>query len=124
MRPTITKPKPAPAAEAQDEAEEEDKGVPETQVSANAADEFGSDFDDESDYPSDASHTPRPRRVTAKKPEQGADKPADQPAKEGLLKTAARKIKATANANYRRLNIKGKAATGGKGGKGKFGRRK
>jgi hypothetical protein len=45
------------------------------------------------------------------------------PVKEGVIKTAARKIKATANANYRRLNIKGKAATGGKA-KGKFGRRK
>jgi 26S proteasome regulatory subunit N12 len=55
--------------------------------------------------------------VPAKKLEQTKEKPA----KEGVLKTAARKIKATANANYRRLNIKGKAATGGKG---KFGRRR
>ncbi|CAA9957197.1 Drc1-Sld2 domain containing protein [Pyrenophora teres f. maculata] len=124
MRPNITKPRPAPAPKDQDKSEEEGSGVPETQLPVDAAEEFGSDFDDESDYASDASHTPKPRKVTAKKPQQRADKPADQPAKEGLLKTAARKIKATANANYRRLNIKGKAATGGKSGKGKFGRRK
>jgi len=120
----MVKPKPAPAPKTQDESGEEESGVPETQHAATAADESGSDFDDESDYASDASHTPKPRKVTAKRPEQAADKPADQSAKEGLLKSAARKIKATANANYRRLNIKGKAATGGKSGKGKFGRRR
>jgi hypothetical protein len=38
----------------------------------------------------------------------------------GPVKTAVRKIKATANANYRRLKIKSK---GGNGGKGRFGRR-
>lgn len=91
--------------------------MPETQIPADIEDEFGSDFDDGSDYASDASHTPRARKVSTKK----ADESKDKPKKEGILKAAARKIKATANANYRRLNIKSKAGTGGKG---RFGRRK
>ncbi|KAI4914659.1 DNA replication regulator sld2 [Alternaria incomplexa] len=119
MRPNVVKPKPIPAVQTHDELDEEQAAVPETQVPADIADEFGSDLDGDSDYASDASHTPRRRKVPAKKPEQAKEKPV----KEGVLKTAARKIKATANANYRRLNIKGKAATGG-GGKGKFGRRR
>ncbi|KAG9190298.1 hypothetical protein G6011_08386 [Alternaria panax] len=116
MRPNIVKPKPTPARQANDEPEGEQASVPETQVRAGPEDAFGSDLDGDSDYASDVSHTPR-RTVPAKKPEQAKEKPV----KEGVLKTAARKIKATANANYRRLNIKGKAGTGAKG---KFGRRR
>jgi hypothetical protein len=116
VRPNVVKPKPTPAPQTQDESQGEQTGIPETQIPADIADEFGSDLDGDSDYASDASHTPR-RKAPAKKPEQTKEKPV----KEGVLKTAARKIKATANANYRRLNIKGKAATGGKG---KFGRRR
>lgn len=116
MRPNIVKPKPTPAPQTNDDPEGEQAGVPETQVPAVLEDEFGSDLDGDSDYASDASHTPR-RKVPAKKPEQAKEKPV----KESALKTAARKIKATANANYRRLNIKGKAGTGAKG---KFGRRR
>jgi hypothetical protein len=119
VRPNIVKPKPAPALQNQDDSEEEQSGVPETQVqTSTAVDEFGSDFD-ESDYASDASHTPRRRKVPPKKTEE----PKEKPVKEGVIKTAARKIAATANANYRRLNIKGKAGTSGKP-KGKFGRRR
>ncbi|KAL1793930.1 hypothetical protein ACET3X_007351 [Alternaria dauci] len=110
MRPNIVKPKPTPVQQTDDEPEGEQAGVPETQVPAVLEDEFGSDFDGDADYASDASHTPR-RKVPAKKAEQAKEKPV----KEGVLKTAARKIKATANANYRRLNIKGKAGTGAKG---------
>jgi 26S proteasome regulatory subunit N12 len=115
VRPNIVKPKPTPVAQV--ELEGEQAAVPETQVPADIEDEFGSDLDGDSDYASDASHTPRRRKVPAKKPEQ----PKEKPVKQGLLKTASRKIKATANANYRRLNIKGKAGTGAKG---KFGRRR
>lgn len=117
MRPNIVKPKPAPRLQTHDDAEEEQTGVAETQAPADIADEFGSDFDDESDYASDVSHTPKVRKVATKKAEETKEKPV----KEGVIKTAARKIKATANANYRRLNIKGKAATGGKG---RFGKRR
>ena len=107
MRPNIVKPKPTPAPQTNDDPEGEQAGVPETQVPAVLEDEFGSDLDGDSDYASDASHTPRQAK--------------EKPVKESALKTAARKIKATANANYRRLNIKGKAGTGAKG---KFGRRR
>jgi 26S proteasome regulatory subunit N12 len=116
VRPNIAKPKPIPAVPIHDDPEEE-QNVLETQVQRKTAnDEYGSDFDDESDYASDASHTPRRRKVPAKKAEEPKEKP-----KEGVVKSAVRKIKATANANYRRLNIKGKAGTGGKG---KFGKRR
>jgi hypothetical protein len=116
VRPNIVKPKPAPALQNQDDSEEEQTNVPETQAqSSTAVDEFGSDFD-ESEYASDASHTPKRRKVPPKTEEPKA-------VKEGVIKKAAKKIAATANANYRRLNIKGKAGTAGKA-KGKFGRRR
>ncbi|USP75231.1 hypothetical protein yc1106_02505 [Curvularia clavata] len=111
MRPNIVKPKPTPSAQTQADAEKEQTSVPETQIPADIEDEFGSDFDDGSDYASDASHTPRVRKVTTKE----AEGPKEKPKKEGIFKAAARKIKATANANYRRLNIKSKTGTGGKG---------
>lgn len=114
MRPNVVKPKPTPAPETHDV--EEQTRVPETQVPADIEDEFGSDVDDGSDYASDVSHTPKVRKVT-KKPQEANEKPK----KENIIKTAARKIKATANANYRRLNIKGKTGTGGKG---RFGRKR
>lgn len=88
----------------------------ETQAAGDAADLAGSE-DDFSDYASDASHTPKRRRAPTKKTETATEKP-----KEGTVKTAARKIKASAHANYRRLKIKGKGGNGGA--KGKFGRRK
>lgn len=116
MRPNIVKPKPQPTQQVQDEAGDE-AGVADTQMQADGAiSDFGLD-DDESDYASDASHSTKKRRSQPKKVEDGKEKAG----KDGLVKTTVRKIKATANANYRRLNIKGKGATGGKG---KFGRRR
>ncbi|CAO2654183.1 Nn.00g109160.m01.CDS01 [Neocucurbitaria sp. VM-36] len=106
MRPNFAKPKPQPTVQVQDESKTEEAGVSETQAPANSARGDHDSDNDESDYASDASHAP---------------KKTDGPKKEGVVKTAARKIKATANANYRRLKIKGK---GGNGGKGKFGRRR
>lgn len=117
VRPNIAKPKPEPVLQAQDESENEEAAVPETQVPANEATYDIESDDDGSSYASDASHTPKTRKTTAKKAEESKEKPN----KEGVVKKAARKIKATANANYRRLNIKGKAGTGAKG---KFGRRR
>lgn len=113
MRPNFIKSKPEPAHDVEDISDE----VAETQSHVDAINEQDSDSD-ESDYASDASHTPKKRRVQKKekKTEEIKEKP-----KEGGVKTAARKIKATAHANYRRLKIKGKGATGGKG---KFGRRR
>lgn len=117
MRPNTVKPKPTPSAETHDDAEKEQTNVPETQIPAGMEDEYGSDFDDGSDYASDVSHTPKVRKVSTNKTEDSKEKPK----KENIIKAAARKIKATANANYRRLNIKGKTGTGGKG---RFGRRR
>jgi hypothetical protein len=54
--------------------------------------------------------------VQKKKVEEAKEQPKD-----GVVKTAARKIKATAHANFRRLKIK--SSTGAKG-KPKFGRRR
>jgi hypothetical protein len=91
--------------------------VAETQAVEYEAGELDSE-DDVSDYASDVSHTPKRRKVQKKDAEDDKDKP-----KEGVVKTAARKIKASAHANFRRLKIK--SSTGAKGGaKGKFGRRR
>jgi len=116
MRPNIAKPKPEPVLQAPDESGNE-VAVAETQVPAHEATHDTDSDDDGSSYASDASHTPK----TGKKPAMKTGKRTEEPSKEGVVKKAARKIKATANANYRRLNIKGKA---GAGAKGKFGRRR
>ncbi|KAF1848535.1 uncharacterized protein K460DRAFT_375387 [Cucurbitaria berberidis CBS 394.84] len=114
MRPNFVKPKPQPALQGgpDDSDNVEETGVPETQAQADSATGEHVSDNDESDYASDASHTPKKRKTLSKKPEDP---------KEGVVKTAARKIKATANANFRRLKIKGK---GGTGGKGKFSKRR
>lgn len=117
MRPNFTKPKPQPSLQIEDDSGDEEAGLPESQTSTNEHGAAHQADDDESDYSSEASHTRKPRRGRSKKTEEVEEKKE----KDGVVKTAARKIKATANANYRRLKIKSK---GGNGGKGKFGRRK
>jgi hypothetical protein len=103
----------------QDDSENEQDKVAETQAAGHATHDLHSD-EDSSDYASDISHTPKRHRVQKKKVEEAKDQ-----SKEGVVKTAARKIKATAHANFRRLKIKSsKGASGGAGGKGKFGRRR
>jgi hypothetical protein len=89
--------------------------VAETQADPDAAFNGIDSDDDLSDYASDASHTPKRRKTVKKK----ADKPKD-----GVVKTATRKIKATAHANYRKLQIKSSKGAKGGGPKGKFGRRR
>ncbi|KAF2134665.1 hypothetical protein P153DRAFT_419312 [Dothidotthia symphoricarpi CBS 119687] len=114
MRPNFVKPQAPPLLEVQDDDDKdkiEQSAVPETQVQSNGHDDFGSD-DDESEYASDVSHSTKKRRDLPKK--------VEAPKKEGIVKTAARKIKATAHANYQRLKIRGKGGNGN-GGKGKFG---
>jgi hypothetical protein len=117
-----------PAPQVQDAtSEEENNEVPETQVDAenNSKD---TDSDGSSSYASDASHTPK-RAKTLKKVVNSASQPKNTTSttdsvdktKEGAVKKAARKIKATAHANYQRLKIKSK---GGNGGKGRFGKRR
>ncbi|KAH7409954.1 DNA replication regulator SLD2 [Phaeosphaeria sp. MPI-PUGE-AT-0046c] len=116
MRPNFTKPKPQPTLQIQDDPEDQQGNVADTQVAGNAADVVNSE-DDFSDFTSDVSHTPKRRKAPKKKSETTTEQP-----KEGTVKTAARKIKASAHANYRRLKIKSKGGNGG--GNGKFGRRR
>ncbi|KAL6707540.1 regulatory particle non-ATPase [Coniothyrium glycines] len=118
MRPNITKPKtPATTTQVQDESEHEKTGVAELQGhAAGAVSDYGSDVDD-SEYASDASHSTKKCRSQGK----SVEDTKKGTSKEGVVKTAARRIKATANANYRRLKIKGQGATGGKG---RFSRRR
>jgi hypothetical protein len=128
MRPVFTKPKPdvIPQPPEPDSNTEQESAVAETQQCADLA-ASGDDFseDDVSEYASDCSHTPRKRKTQIKKVAATATIEAKGEEKEGAVKKAARKVKATAHANYRRLKIKGKGGTGGgAGGKGRFGRRK
>lgn len=115
MRPNFAKSKPQPILHAN--SEDDQPEVPEIQGHANDISPGHDSEGEESDYASDASHTPRERKTQQKKAEETKEKAS----KEGIVKTAVRKVKATANANYRRLKIKGK---GGNGGKGKFGKRR
>lgn len=117
MRPNLAKPKPLKTTEVHNDSEDERSAVLETQAEARGVPHAAGSNDQDLDYASDVSHTPKVRKTQAKKAE-AMEGPSH---KDGLVKTAARKIKATANANYRRLNIKGKAGTGAKG---KFGRRR
>lgn len=111
--------------------------VSETQSNDDDA-EGDNDFpanDDESDYGSDFSHTSKKRKTTRKQKPVGKDGAKEKVAattnelkKVGAVKTAARKIKATAHANYRKLKIKSKGGNGGRqfggnGGGRRFGRR-
>ncbi|KAF2747066.1 hypothetical protein M011DRAFT_467961 [Sporormia fimetaria CBS 119925] len=118
MRPNLHKPQPqAPhiiptTRQEEYDSEASNTGILETQLHNNCSDID----DDDSDYATDASHTPKKRKVAVQK-----KVVAKEESKEGIVKKAARKIKATAHANYRRLKIKSKNG-GGKGGK--FGRRR
>lgn len=114
VRPNFVKPLPVASLQEVDSSEED--AVPETQL--HASHQHSDTDDDGSDYASDASHTPKKRKTQPKrsqvpgKQETSAMEP---------VKKIARKIKATAHANYRKLKIKSKGA--GNGGK-RFGRRR
>ncbi|KAF2687699.1 hypothetical protein K458DRAFT_295428 [Lentithecium fluviatile CBS 122367] len=129
MRPHFVGPKPEAQHPHDEESDGNAEGVAETQQpdAGNLAsgDEYPDD-DDESDYASDDSHSRKKRKTQKKKKKKPVNdssksQPTETEGKEGPVKTVARKIKATAHANYRRLKIKSK---GGNGGKGKFGRRR
>jgi hypothetical protein len=117
VRPNFIKSKPEPILQTQDDSDGEQEKVAETQATGDVEEDIDSE-DYLSEYASDASHTPRKRSV----PKKSTDETKDQ-AKEGVVKTAGRKIKASAHANFRRLKIRtAKGASGGA--KGKFGRRR
>lgn len=110
-------------------SDEEVDRVAETQMQPDLV-EAGSDDDedDASDY-SDHSHTSKKRKVQSKsselarpvEPEKNEANVAKKREGESVVRAAARKVKESAHANYRRLKIKSKTATGGKG---RFGRRR
>ncbi|KAF2878114.1 DNA replication and checkpoint protein-domain-containing protein [Massariosphaeria phaeospora] len=115
MRPHFSKPKPQPTQTYDDNPEEQD-AVAETQANQDTAASDHDLSDDDSESASDASHTPKKRKVHHKKPEDPSALPAkDKASNVGPVKAAARKVKATAHANYRRLKIKGNGGNGGKG---------
>jgi hypothetical protein len=125
VRPHFAKPVPQLQQHQQEVSDEDGAAVADTQQpdQEKTASNDAFSTDTESEYASDDSHSRR-KPKSQKKPPKGTSTALPDVAKigkEGPVKTAARKIKATANANYRRLKIKSK---GGNGGKGKFGRRR
>jgi hypothetical protein len=126
VRPVTTKPKLQSEAQSLDHDSGESDGIEETQGSKDAQDvENGSckildePTEDEcaSDY-SDDSHTPKKRKTQPKKKAEAHAKQTKDPA----VTKDARKVSASAHANYRRLKIKSKNSKGQ--GKGRFGRRR
>lgn len=121
MRPHFVKPlEPQPTAAQEDDSDvNADAGaaVAESQLPAEPEASDQGLSDDASEYASDDSHTPKKRKAVPRK------KPAAKEEKAGIVKSAARKVKATAHANYRKLKIKSKGGNGG-GGRGRFGRRR
>ena len=118
VRPSFLRPK-REQKETQDDASEDDVNVGGTQAGVlnHVSDLEGSADDNGSDFASDDSHSVKKRKT---KPAPNIKAKDGREAKEGPITAAARKIKATAHANYRRLKIKSK----GNGGKGRFGRRR
>lgn len=126
VRPNFVKPLPT-TVERNDDSEVEE--VAETQPNLeqiNGGDLSDSD-DYGSDYPSDESHSPKKRKIQHKKAEPAAAAKPDNTDKtntEGAVKTVAKKIAATAHANYQRLKIRSAKGAAGARSKGKFGRRR
>jgi hypothetical protein len=117
VRPNFVKPLPTQDVLANENDSDQENIVAETQLGAHPL----SDSDEDSEYASDDSHTPKKRKTTHKKSEPAVNKPeaTEKTSGVGTVRTVARKIKATAHANYRRLKIKSKGGNGGK----RFGRR-
>ncbi|KAK3321550.1 DNA replication/checkpoint protein [Apodospora peruviana] len=122
--------------------DDEDEVVPETQfdaarptVSDDGDDHLllsGSDFDDEAAQDESDLDDRKKTKITkvqpktSKKP-QGQDKSADDGKKkkeEGIVAKTARKVKATAHANFKRLKLKNNGAKGGPGYNSRFRRRR
>ena len=133
MRPVTTKPRPQSEAQSLDHDSDGSDGIEETQGNKDAQDvEDGSceilDEPTEDECASDSSddsHTPKKRKTQPKKKADAHTKQIKDLAAtkdEGTMKKVARKVSASAHANYRRLKIKSKNSKGQ--GKGRFGRRR
>lgn len=122
VRPHFLRPQEQPEQPAND-ADDDIVGDTQKDLFGHLSDPNISDDDDGSDYASDASHSAKKRKT--QKPKAAAASTSqstdNKQQKEGPVRAAARKIKASAHANFRRLKIKSK---GGNGGKGRFGRKR
>ena len=121
LKPTRSKPKPKPDAAAEDsddEFGEKDEGVPETQIGETAAfaDARNFDSDSQSEYTASEGGT-RYRRPNQAKKSKDANK-------DGKIKTAARKVTAMANQNFKRLKLRNSGAKGGPGHNSRFRRKR
>lgn len=122
MRPTRTR-RPAGRTEGGSEGEEEEV-VPETQansVSLDQEEDFevlsGSDTENEAQVKSG-------KKAKVKEGKERRDGAEEGNKKEGAVKKAARKVKATANANFKRLKLRNYGAKGGPGVNSRFRRRR
>ncbi len=139
MKPSRSKPKPEPAwLSGGDPKSGDEVAVAETQVEVLKDGELDSrparkthsehSDDASSDDSSNASHTPRTKKknklISSNGPKSTAPT-APTGGKDGIVKRAARKISATAHANYTRLKLRHKNSKGKGGGRGggRFGRR-
>jgi DNA replication regulator SLD2 len=121
LKRTRSKPKPKPDAAAEDsddEFAEKDEGVPETQIDETAtfADARNFDSDSQSEYTASEGGT-RYRRPNQAKKSKDANK-------DGKIKTAARKVTAMANQNFKRLKLRNSGAKGGPGHNSRFRRKR
>jgi hypothetical protein len=120
LKPTIMK-RPVEVAEEASDGEEE--VVPETQivggeVDAGSGSEFGGEEDEEEEVV-------KKKTKKAVKKDKGKDKSGKEgEEKEGTVKKAVRKVKATANANFKRLKLRNYGAKGGPGCNSRFKRRR
>jgi hypothetical protein len=126
MRPTRAR-RPAVQAEGQSDDEDgEDDVVPETQqvdMGGLEGEEYdlmsGSDLDEEEEQrEQDKAKKSKAKSGKAKKDGKEGEE------KEGVVKKAVRKVKATANANFKRLKLKNYGAKGGPGVNSRFRRRR
>lgn len=117
------KAKPLSVPQVKDDASDQEDGVAASQVNPDQIDDQNTSNDEYgSDYATDDSQPSKKRRSQCKKRDSAITTTStEKKSTEGPIKQAARKVKATAHANYRRLKIKNK---GGNGGKGRFGRRR
>jgi DNA replication regulator SLD2 len=108
MKPTRSKPQPVPEDGQNDLADQDADAVLETQIDYETTAAFGDvrnfDSDSQSEYTASEGGT-RYRRPNQKK-----DKKAN---KDGKIKSAARKVSALANQNFKRLKLRNSGAKGG-----------
>ncbi len=121
LKPTISQPAPPPKPSNVDEDEEDElAAIPETQFQQDTMENFEEarnfDSDTQSEYTASEGGT-RYRRPDQSKKNRGVNR-------DGKIKTAARKVKASAHQNFKRLKLRNSGAKGGPGIGSRFRRRK